>query len=49
MKAENLHKEVGIVICTLTVKGRILKNLGEAHKAIEILYLTLSLPKALVL
>jgi hypothetical protein len=49
MEAENLHKEVGIVICTLTVESQILKNLCEAHKAIEILHLTLSLPKALVL
>ena len=49
MEAVNLHKEVRIVICTLAVEGRILKYLREAHKAIEILYLTLTLPKALVL
>ena len=49
MQAVYLHKEVGVVICALTVEGRILKNLCEAHKAIEILYLALSLPQALVL
>jgi hypothetical protein len=49
MKAENLHKEVSIVICTLMVEGRIMKNLGETHKAIKILYLTLRLSNTLVL
>jgi hypothetical protein len=46
MQAVYLYKEVSVVICALTVQGRILKNLCEAHKAIEILYLALSFSKA---